>query len=67
MVVGTTAVVGTVGVTGVTGVAGVTGVTGAGGVTAATGALVPVALGGCELTTDVGIIPPPLLRLRARP
>lgn len=45
----------------------VVGVEGVEGLTDATCALVPVALGGCELTTDVGIIPPPLLRLRARP
>ena len=43
------------------------GTTGAVGVTGATWVPVPTALGGCELATDMGIMPPPLLLLRARP
>ena len=42
--------------------AGATGAMGAMGVVGVTGAL-----GGCELATDMGIMPPPLLLLRARP
>ena len=40
----------------------------AAGATGAMGAVgVTDALGGCELATDMGIMPPPLLLLRARP
>ena len=43
------------------------GTVGAVGVTATTWVPVPTARGGCELATDRGIMPPPLLLLRARP
>ena len=48
--------------TGATGATGAMGAMGAMGVVGVTGAL-----GGCELATDMGIMPPPLLLLRARP
>ena len=66
----TTAAAVAAGATGVTGVTGVTGAKGAVGVVGVVGATwvpVPIALGGCELATDMGIMPPPLLLLRARP
>ena len=63
----TTAAAVAAGATGVTGVTGVTGAVGLVGVVGATWVPVPIALGGCELATDMGIMPPPLLLLRARP
>ena len=47
--------------------AGATDAAGAVGAAGATWVLVPGDLGGCELPTAMGIIPPLLLRLRARP
>ena len=58
---------GVTGVTGVTGAKGAKGAVGVVGVVGATWVPVPIALGGCELATDMGIMPPPLLLLRARP